>query len=87
MARALVTGGAGYIGSHTCVTLLEAGWDVVAVDNLSNSSAVAIERVRELAPSGHLEFVEGDLLDADVVERCSSTTRTTSRRRSSCSRP
>jgi UDP-glucose 4-epimerase len=70
MARALVTGGAGYIGSHTCVTLLEAGWDVVAVDNLSNSSAVAIERVRELAPSGHLEFVEGDLLDADVVERC-----------------
>jgi UDP-glucose 4-epimerase len=70
MARALVTGGAGYIGSHTCVTLLEAGWDVVAVDNLSNSSAVAIDRVRELAPSGRLEFVEGDLLDADVLEGC-----------------
>jgi UDP-glucose 4-epimerase len=70
MNRALVTGGAGYIGSHTCVTLLEAGWQVVAVDNLSNSSEVAIERVRELVPDGSLEFVEGDLLDPATLGRC-----------------
>jgi UDP-glucose 4-epimerase len=68
MPTALVTGGAGYIGSHTCVVLLEAGWDVVVVDNLSNSSAVAIERVRELAPAGGLAFHEVDLLDADGLD-------------------
>ena len=70
MARALVTGGAGYIGSHTCVTLLEAGWEVVVIDNLSNSSEVAIERVRELVPGSRLEFHRGDLLDPDVLDRC-----------------
>jgi len=70
MARALVTGGAGYIGSHTCVTLLEDGWDVVVVDNLANSSAVAIDRLRELVPGASLTFVEGDLLDAAVLDRC-----------------
>ncbi|MFQ9701433.1 MAG: NAD-dependent epimerase/dehydratase family protein [Enterocloster clostridioformis] len=41
----LVTGGAGYIGSHTCVELLTAGYDVVVVDNLYNSSEKALERV------------------------------------------
>src|SRR5437764_6201928 len=70
MATALVTGGAGYIGSHTCVTLLEAGWDVVAIDNLANSSAAAIDRVRELVPGGRLEFREGDLLDAGALDEC-----------------
>jgi UDP-glucose 4-epimerase len=65
MPTALVTGGAGYIGSHTCVVLLRAGWDVTVVDNLSNSSAVALDRVRELAPEGRLSFHEVDLLDAD----------------------
>jgi UDP-glucose 4-epimerase len=61
----LVTGGAGYIGSHTCVTLLEAGVRVVVIDSLANSSAVALDRVRELVPdaAGMLEFVEGDIRD------------------------
>jgi UDP-glucose 4-epimerase len=68
MPTVLVTGGAGYIGSHTCVELLGAGWDVVVVDNLSNSSAVALERVLELAP-GELRFHQVDLLDADGLER------------------
>lgn len=62
MATALVTGGAGYIGSHTCVELLAAGWEVVVVDNLSNSSKVALDRVLELAP-GILRFHEVDVLD------------------------
>lgn len=47
--KVLVTGGAGYIGSHTCVTLLGQGHEVVIVDNLSNSKPVAVERVRELS--------------------------------------
>jgi UDP-glucose 4-epimerase len=58
-----VTGGAGYIGSHACVVLLEAGWDVVMVDNLDNSSEVAIERVRELVPGANLSFHRSDILD------------------------
>jgi UDP-glucose 4-epimerase len=67
----LVTGGAGYIGSHTCVTLLEAGVRVVAIDNLDNSSVVALDRVRELVPdaAGMLEFVEGDIRDPADLDR------------------
>jgi UDP-glucose 4-epimerase len=68
MPTALVTGGAGYIGSHTCVELLDAGWDVVVVDNLSNSSEAALVRVRELAP-GRLTFHQVDLLDEAGVIR------------------
>jgi UDP-glucose 4-epimerase len=68
MPTALVTGGAGYIGSHTCVVLLEAGWDVVVVDNLANSSEVALARVRELAPNGNLSFHRVDLLDEAGLE-------------------
>ena len=62
----LVTGGAGYIGSHTCVVLLEAGVRVVVIDNLDNSSAIALDRVRELVPDAAtlLEFVEGTLIPA-----------------------
>jgi UDP-glucose 4-epimerase len=68
MARnVLVTGGAGYIGSHTCVALLEAGDRVIVVDDLSNSSAEAIERVRELA-AGDIELHVVDLLDAAALD-------------------
>jgi UDP-glucose 4-epimerase len=67
----LVTGGAGYIGSHTCVVLLEAGVRVVVLDNLDNSSVVALERVAELVPAAaeRLEFVEGDVRDAHDLDR------------------
>jgi UDP-glucose 4-epimerase len=60
--RILVTGGAGYIGSHTCVELLQAGHDVVVVDNLSNSKEESLRRVQELAGRS-LEFHKIDLLD------------------------
>ena len=65
--RILVTGGAGYIGSHTCVELLGAGHELVVVDNLSNSKEEAIRRVRELAP-GTLEFHPVDLLDRAALD-------------------
>lgn len=60
--KVLVTGGAGYIGSHTVIELLEAGHDVVIVDNLSNSSSAAIDRIKEI--TGKIpEFYEFDLRD------------------------
>jgi UDP-glucose 4-epimerase len=59
----LVTGGAGYIGSHTCLLLLEAGYDVVVVDNLVNASRESLRRVERLAGRA-LRFHEVDLLDA-----------------------
>lgn len=62
----LVTGGAGYIGSHTCVELLEAGYEVVVVDNLSNSSDLSLARVKEITAKS-LTFYEADLLDRDAL--------------------
>ncbi|MBB6692843.1 UDP-glucose 4-epimerase GalE [Cohnella xylanilytica] len=64
----LVTGGAGYIGSHTCVQLLEAGHDVVVLDDLSNSKRETIKRVEELAGKP-LRFLQADLKDRAVLER------------------
>lgn len=64
--RILVTGGAGYIGSHTCLELLEAGHEVVVVDNLSNSKEESLRRVQELAGK-RLEFHQVDLLDKDAL--------------------
>ena len=63
----LVTGGAGYIGSHTCLELLRAGHDVIVVDNLSNSHEEALRRVRELA-GGDLVFHRADVRDAGAME-------------------
>ena len=60
--RILVTGGAGFIGSHTCVELLNAGYEVTVIDNLYNSSEKAIERVKEITGKT-LDFIEGDILD------------------------
>ncbi|WEH91618.1 UDP-glucose 4-epimerase GalE [Acinetobacter soli] len=68
MAKILVTGGAGYIGSHTCVELLQAHHDVVVLDNLSNSSREALVRVEALAGKS-LEFVEGDIRDSQMLDQ------------------
>ncbi len=59
----LATGGAGYIGSHTCVALLEAGYDVVVVDNLVNSDELALQRVEEITSRG-VAFYPINILDA-----------------------
>ena len=63
----LVTGGAGYIGSHTCVELLENGYDVVVVDNLSNSCEKSLERVKEITEK-EVTFYKGDILDREFLE-------------------
>ena len=66
----LVTGGAGFIGSHTCVELIEAGYRVVVVDDLSNSSEEAIRRVRSIAgvEDDRLAFVKASILDRGALE-------------------
>ena len=64
----LVTGGAGYIGSHTCVELLEAGYEVVVVDNLYNASKKAIDRVEEITGK-KVTFYEADLLDKEALDK------------------
>ncbi len=64
----LVTGGAGYIGSHACVALIDAGFDVVVLDNLCNSSAVALQRLRYICGKSPL-LIEGDIRDRDGLDR------------------
>lgn len=68
MSTILVTGGAGYIGSHTCLQLLEQGYQVVVLDNLTNSSIEALHRVQRLA-NKVLTFIEGDIRDSQLLEQ------------------
>ena len=64
----LVTGGAGYIGSHTCVELLNSGYGVVVVDNLCNANPKSLDRVRELTGKD-LRFYEGDVRDEGLLRK------------------
>lgn len=68
MKTILITGGAGYIGSHACVAFLEAGYDIVVLDNLSNSSPESLKRVRELTGQD-FPFIEGDIRDRATLDR------------------
>jgi len=63
----LVSGGAGYIGSHTCVELLDAGYDIVVADNYYNSSPVALERVKQITGKD-FRFYEADMTNKEDVE-------------------
>ena len=62
----LVTGGAGYIGSHTVIELQNAGYDVVVLDNLSNSSQKSLERVEKITGKS-VPFYKADILDRDAL--------------------
>ena len=62
----LVTGGAGYIGTHTCIKLLEAGYKVIVLDNFSNSSPEALRRVEEISGKS-LAYIAGDINDAALL--------------------
>ena len=64
----LVTGGAGYIGSHACVELLEAGYDIVVVDNFVNSGPKSLERIKEITKKDFV-FYEADILDKAAMTK------------------
>ncbi len=64
----LVTGGAGYIGSHTCVEMLEAGYDIVVVDNLDNSNEESLERVKKITGKS-LKFYRDDVRDKEALKK------------------
>lgn len=66
--KILVTGGAGYIGSHTCVELINAGHEVVIVDNLCNSNIESVKRIREITGKD-IEFNEADISDREKMEK------------------
>lgn len=68
MAKILVTGGAGYIGSHTCVELLNSDHEVIVLDNLCNSSEESLNRVQQICGKT-LTFVQGDIRDAQVLDQ------------------
>jgi UDP-glucose 4-epimerase len=63
----LVTGGAGYIGSHTCIELLAAGYTPIVLDNLSNSSTISLDRVAQITGS-KVTFIEGDVRDPQILD-------------------
>lgn len=67
MTRVLLTGGAGYIGSHTAVELLDSGYEVIIYDNLCNSSEVSIDRIKTITGKD-LTFYEADILDTDFLK-------------------
>ncbi|MFD1861975.1 UDP-glucose 4-epimerase GalE [Planococcus chinensis] len=69
----LITGGAGYIGSHTCVELLNAGYDIVVLDNFSNSKLESLQRIKEITGKDFL-FYEADLLNRKIVEKVFEST-------------
>ena len=68
--KVLVTGGLGFIGSHTVVELLNEGYEVVVLDNLSNSSEKSLNRVEELTGKS-VTFYKGDILDRDILNEIS----------------
>lgn len=68
MGKILVTGGAGFIGSHTCVELLENGYEIVVFDNFSNSKPEALNRIKKITGK-EFDFYEGDLLNKEDLEK------------------
>ena len=70
--KVLVTGGAGYIGSHTCVELLKVGHEVFVIDNLSNGHEAALERVR-LITNCELQFMNADIRDSNALDKIFNT--------------
>ena len=64
----LVTGGAGYIGSHTCIEMQNAGYDVIVIDNLDNSSKESLKRVEAITGKA-VKFYENDVRDKDALRK------------------
>ena len=68
MKKILVTGGAGYIGTHTSVELLNAGYELVILDNFSNSKPEALENVKKITGKD-FKFYKGDMIDKDFLDK------------------
>ncbi|MBQ9696099.1 MAG: SDR family NAD(P)-dependent oxidoreductase, partial [Oscillospiraceae bacterium] len=68
MGKILVTGGAGFIGSHTCVEFLESGYEVVVLDNLSNSKEESLRRVEQITGK-KVTFYKADMRDAAAMKQ------------------
>ena len=66
--KSLVTGGTGYIGSHTCVELLNNGYEIVVIDNFSNSKKDVVEKIKEITKKDFI-FYEGDVCDPDLLDK------------------
>ena len=66
--KILVTGGTGYIGSHACVELLNAGYEIVAIDNFSNSKPEVVQKIKEITKKEFI-FYEGDVCDKDILNK------------------
>ena len=64
----LVTGGAGFIGSHTSVELLDAGYEIAIIDNFCNSRPEVLDKIRKISGKD-FKFYEADLLDRDAIEK------------------
>ena len=62
----LVTGCTGYIGSHTCVELLNAGYNIIGIDNFSNSKIYVLDKIKTLT-NQEIKFYEGDMLDYNIM--------------------
>ena len=81
--RVLITGGAGFIGSHTCLLLLEAGYNLLILDNFSNSSPEALTRVAAIAnvalDSQRLQIQRGDIRDPNTLDELFSAATTSGR--------
>ena len=69
MPTILVTGGLGYIGSHSCLALAQSGYALAIVDNLVNSKRMVFDRLREIAPAASMSFHQADVRDAAALER------------------
>ena len=68
MKNILVTGGTGFIGSHTCVKLIENDYNVIIMDNLSNSKAETVDKIEQITGKRPL-FYKADMLDTSAVEK------------------
>ena len=66
MKNILVTGGAGYIGSHTCIELMSAGYNVIIVDDLSNSKKIAVDRIEQISGK-KVTFYQKSILDRPAL--------------------
>ena len=73
MKGILITGGTGYIGTHTCVELINQGYQVIVIDNLSNSTAETLTKVTQITKTEKIPFYQGDIRDRKLLQKIFNT--------------